>query len=242
MRGWWALWAQRRRRRRLSPWNGDAFVPPDCKLWLKAETIDLYGDETVALWSDSSGNGNDATQETVSSAPTLQFVDFAGKSFKVVQFDTVDDGMVTPATLPFDQPFSIFTVWRPADLWTTCSVVSSASENWQMGTYCGGMLLYFDSWTAGAPVNTDDFFIFEARITPGQEWTWAYLNGEQTVPWGPGTGTNPPGQVALGAAGATGYPGGCETPEIICYDRLLSDDEAWGVRRYLQAKYNVLKV
>lgn len=248
----WALKQQARRRRRRdtlydipqssSPWNGAAFVPPDCKLWLQSEAVQFGLGDSISIWGDVSGCFNNATQDTVSSQPTFQEVTFAGKTFKVVRFDTVDDGMVTPAVLPLDQPFSIFAVWRPSDLLTTCSIISSATENWMMGASQGGMICFFDDWTAGAAVNTDDFFLVEVRITPGQSMTWAYLNGEQTTPYGPGAGTTPPGQVALGGAGATQYPGGCDTPEIICYDRLLSDDEAWGVRRYLQDKYNFLKL
>jgi hypothetical protein len=189
-----------------------------------------------------SGNGNDALQETVSFQPTFEEVTFAGKTFKVARFDTVDDGMVTPLVITAATPFSIFLMWRPADLDMTTSLVSSGSLNWMMGTFGGGMLCYFSNWTAGAAVNTDDFYLFEVRITPGQPLTWAYLNGVQTELQPYNTGSDAPEQVMLGATGANGYPGGCDAAEIMIYDRLLSDEEASGVRNYFQAEYNFLKL
>ena len=244
-RGWWALWAQRRRRARaMSMWKGDAFVPPDCKLWLQAQSLGLNLGDPIAVWGDSSGNENDASQVTVSSQPTFQRVTFAGKTFAVTRFDTVDDGMVTPLVISDPSPYSIFTLWKPADLGVTSSLISSGILNWMVGSYGGELLCYFCDWTMMVPVSGSDFLLVEVRLTPGQDSTYAFINGVQTTVWAnrAGVGTAAPEQVMLGASGENGYPGGCDTPEIIIYDRLLSEEEAWGVRRYFQAKYNFLKL
>ena len=243
-RSWWALLAQRRRRARaMSEWMGEAIVPPDCKLWLKAQTLGLNLGDSIAVWGDVSGNGNDASQVTVSSQPTFQRVAFGGKTFAVARFDTVDDGMVTPLVISDPSPFSIFTLWRAADFGVTTSLISSGTLNWMVGSYEGKLLFYFSDWTTMVPLSGRDFFLLEVRLMPGQDSTYAFINGVQTAVWAgrAGAGTAAPEQVMLGADGENRYPGGCDTPEIIIYDRLLSEDEAWGVRRYFQAKYNFLK-
>lgn len=150
--------------------------------------------------------------------------------------------MVTPLVITGTTPFSIFVMWRPADLDMTTAILSSASLDWMMGTYVGFMLCYFTTWTTGGNVNTDDFFLFEVRITPGPPLTWAYLNGVQTELQPYFTDSAPPEEVTLGASGMTGYPGGCDASEILIYDRLLSNEEAVGVRNYFQEQYNFLKL
>jgi hypothetical protein len=216
-----------------------AFVPADFRMRLLANSLNLDLGDSIATWPDSSVEQNDATQETSSFQPTFQEALFEGQTFKVVRFDTVDDGMETPLVIPENCPFSIFAMWRPSDLSLSC-IISSATVNWMMGTFNGGMLCYFENWTAGVTMgNTSDFVLFEVRITPGEPPLRVFINGVQAVIFYGGTAS--PEQVAFGASGAPGYPGGCDTPEIIIYDRMLSDAEAEGVRAYFQAEYNYLK-
>lgn len=116
LNGWWALWAQKRRRKRAAANAGadPGFVPDDMQLWLQASSVTDGLGNSVALWQDQSGNVNDASEPAVSMQPTLQEVTFAGKTFPVLRFDTVDDGMETP--LVIDGAFSIFALWRPSIL------------------------------------------------------------------------------------------------------------------------------
>ncbi len=196
------------------------------------------------VWPDSSGNGFDATQDTGSSQPTYQEVTFAGKTFNVARFDTVDDGMITPLEISGGTPYSIFVMWRPADFGTVTSIISGGDTNWMMGTYNNAMLCFFDNWsgyTAMGALNTEDFYLFEVRITPGLDPTGIFINGVATTHV-PGGGSDDPGQVMLGASGSNGYPGGCDAAEILVYDRLLSNGEAAGVRAYFQDTYNFLKL
>ena len=245
-RAWWALWEQRRRRARAvvvpSPWEGDAFVAENPKLWLRAETLPLNIGDPIALWGDDSGIGNHASQETASSQPTFQEVTYYGKTFTVASFDTVDDGMVTPLVLGESDPFSMLLVWRPADVYASCATISSPSMDWVMGTYCGGMLCFFSNWTGGGAASVEDFYCLEVRVTPG-DWTQTdlRLNGVAATVFESG-GTASPGNVVFGTGGMDAQPAGCQTPEVLVYDRRLTDEEAWGVRRYLQGKYNFLKV
>ncbi len=244
LNGWWAIHAQKRRRARAAGENVAPFVPPGYALRLLASSVGVSVGDSITTWPDTSGHGFDATQDTESSRPTLQEVTFGGKTFRVARFDTVDDGMVTPLTITGGDPFSIFVMWGPADLFASCAIIAGGDSNWMMGTYNDAMLCFFTNWSGWSDpeiVNTDDFFLFEVRITPGQDPSGIYINGVQTN-FSPGGGSADPGPVMLGASGSNGYPGGCDAAEIIIYDRLLSDGEAAGVRAYFQEQYNYLKL
>jgi hypothetical protein len=240
---WFAMEQQRRRRRGSSGGDVSVPMPEDFVMRLKANSLaGIAIGDPVSSWPDLSGNGNDATQSTVSMQPTMDVASWGGNSFRVVRFDTVDDGMETPLVLPAGDPFSIFALWRPNDLDAFCTaIVAYGSLDWSMGTYApsSAMLCYFTSWTSGAAVNTADFYLFEVRIVPGVPPYEIFLNGVQcgveTVP-----GSSGPEQVMLGASGSNAYPGACECAEILIYDRFLSDTEAQAVRDYFQAQYNYL--
>ncbi|MDB6056456.1 MAG: hypothetical protein JWO95_300 [Verrucomicrobiales bacterium] len=236
---WFALQQQRRRRRnRLNTGNSILpNVPADCVLRLSAGDLGASEGDTVPWWPDSSGNGSDAWQDAEANQPTFYVVDFAGKTFPILQFDADDDGMATPVVIT--GAFSIFTLWRPNNLSQT-AIISSGSLDWSMGTNGGGMLCYFTDWSAGGTVNTNDFFLFEARIIPGEQPTAIYLNGTQAALVHDG-GSSAPQQVTLGTSGLNGYPADCDCAEILIYDRFLSDEEAAGVRAYFQQQYNYLK-
>ncbi len=238
---WFAMQQQRRRRRNSLAAGGPALanVPGDCVLRLKASTLDLGDDDSIAFWPDLSGNANDVSQITVSQQPTFQTVTFAGKTFAVARFDTVDDGMETPVVI--SGAFSIFTLWRLADADVfSGAILSSASADWTVGNINGQMLCYFEGWSAAASVNDSDFYLVEARVVPGSSPLNIYLNGVQVGMSGGGSAV--PYQVMLGASGSNGYPGNCDCAEILIYDRFLSDDEAAGVRAYFQEEYNYLKL
>jgi hypothetical protein len=241
----WFVMQRNRRRRRHAVTSGAgsaAEMPGDYVAQFRAAMVPLSVGDPVDVWPDMSGNVYDAWQDTVSSQPTLQSVSFAGKTFQVVRFDTVDDGMATPLVIPFDAPFSIFVLWRPSVVvGSTNAIISSGSLDWSMGTFSGGMLCYFTNWTSGGAVNTTDFFLLEARFIPDVGPYKVFLNG---VDCGidPSEGSSGPEQVTFGASGSNGYPGACDCAEVIIYDRFLSEEEADDVRAYFQDQYNYLKL
>ncbi|MGZ4963777.1 MAG: hypothetical protein ACXWC8_14570, partial [Limisphaerales bacterium] len=219
-----------------------AEMPGDYVAQFRAAMLPLAVGDPIDVWPDMSGNVYDAWQDTVSFQPTLQSVTFAGKTFRVARFDTVDDGMATPLVIPADAPFSIFALWRPSILGDfSTAIISSGSLDWSMGTFSGGMLCYFTAWTSGGAVNTSDFFLFEVRIVPGVPPYEVYLNGVQ-CDINPAEGSSGPEQITFGASGSNCYAAACDCAEIIIYDRFLSDEEAAGVRAYFQDQYNYLKL
>jgi len=238
---WFALQQQRRRRRNSSGSGSDFVVtmPEDYVMRLRADTLGLTVGDPVSFWTDLSGNGNDATQDTVSMQPTMDVASWGGNSFNVVRFDTVDDGMETPLFLAASNPFSIFALWRPTDFDVFCgALVSSSSRDWTVGNLNGGMLCFFENWSAYATVAAGVFYLVEVRVDPGAGTLAIFLNGNAVGI--EGGGCVGPDQVMLGASGANGYPGNCECAEVLTYGRFLSDTEAQAVRDYFQAQYNYL--
>lgn len=214
-------------------------LPSGFKMRLRASQQGVGIGNPIQIFGDESGYGNYGYQGTVSAQPTLQSVSFGRLTFNVARFDTVDDGMTTTLNIADGSPFSVFALWRPANPSVTTSIVGSATRNWMIGTYSGGMLCYFGDWSAVGSVNGTDFVLLEVRVTPGQLNGSAFINGRET---GPGGTVQAPLVIALGASGANAYPGGCDLAELIMYDRLLTDKEAVQLRRYFQATYNFMKV
>ena len=76
----------------LSSGSAPAFSPLDISglsLWLKAESLALNDGDPVAAWTDSSGNGNDASQSTAGNKPLYKANIFGSKP--AILFDAVDD-------------------------------------------------------------------------------------------------------------------------------------------------------
>jgi len=86
--------------------NGPGGVDTGIVAWFKADALNLSGGSPVATWTDSSGNGNDASETVVSEQPTLQ----AGvqNGLPVVRFDG-GDRLETPETGAYsgDQAHSV---------------------------------------------------------------------------------------------------------------------------------------
>ena len=236
---WFALRKQRRRRRNYSV--ATTPMPEDYVMRLRADSLGLALGDPISSWPDLSGNGNDATQSTVSMQPTMDAASWGGNSFPVVRFDTVDDGMETPLVLDAGNPFSIFALWRPADFDVFCgALLASGTRDWTIGNLNGAFLCFFEDWNAYQPIAADAFYLVEVRIDPRTNSIAIYLNGD-SVGLESG-GCVGPDQVMLGASGVNNYPGNCECPEILIYNRFLSETEAQAVRDYFQAQYNYMNL
>lgn len=70
----------------------DSSISANLQAWLKADAITGLSDgDPVGTWSDSSGNGNDATQSTSSFKPTYKTGIYSGSTLPTVRFDGTDD-------------------------------------------------------------------------------------------------------------------------------------------------------
>jgi hypothetical protein len=88
---------------------GGIFVDPasvcGLKLWLKADALALSDGTAVSSWTDSSGNGNTATQATGANQPLFKTAIVNAKP--VIRFDGTNDVLDITATL-VTGPFAVF--------------------------------------------------------------------------------------------------------------------------------------
>jgi len=73
------------------------FSPDDISglhLWYKSNSLSLDHGDTVSSWSDSSGNGINATQGTTSLQPTFQSTSNTVNGYPTLFFDGVDDYLI----------------------------------------------------------------------------------------------------------------------------------------------------
>jgi hypothetical protein len=70
----------------------DSTISANLQAWLKADAITGLSDgDAIGTWSDSSGNGNDATQSTSGSKPLYKTGIYSGATLPTVRFDGTDD-------------------------------------------------------------------------------------------------------------------------------------------------------
>lgn len=73
----------------MSGWTPSNLKAGKLHVWFKADSVSGSDGDSVASWSDSSGNGNTASQATSARQPTLQTNELNGQS--VLEFDGTND-------------------------------------------------------------------------------------------------------------------------------------------------------
>tara|TARA_R100001440_G_scaffold53805_1_gene73610 strand:- start:2977 stop:3813 length:837 start_codon:yes stop_codon:yes gene_type:complete len=73
----------------MASWNPSNLKAGKLHAWFKADSVSGSDGDSIASWSDSSGNGNTASQATSSRQPTLQTNEL--NSLPVVRFDGTND-------------------------------------------------------------------------------------------------------------------------------------------------------
>lgn len=82
---------------------------PNLRLWLKADSLTLADGDPVSSWTDSSGQGNTATQATGAKQPLFKVAQVNNRP--VVRFDGTDDWVKTAAfSLP--QPSTAYICFK----------------------------------------------------------------------------------------------------------------------------------
>lgn len=113
-----------------------AFAPTDLAglvLWLKADSLALNDGDAVASWTDSSGNGNTASQGTAANKPTYKAAIINGKP--VVRFDGSSDFLTVTRNAGLEPAqVSIIAVVRAAaapanSSYAVCKKFTSGSVN-----------------------------------------------------------------------------------------------------------------
>ncbi len=224
------------------PTGGGGFVPTDiagCQLWLHADSLSLSDGDPVATWTDSSGQGNNATQGTSGTRPTFKTNILNG--LPVVRFD---------GSKRLDGSVSI-----SGDTMTAFVVAQLGSG----GSVVGRMLSLGASGAESPSNNISRFFdnaLYQrgaanslAGITQGV-WFLAGVvcNGSTFTFFKDGSGNSP--ESSTGNFGVTQYAVGNQIAvtnvgtdgdiaEIIIYDTALSTGNREAVEDYLGQKYSI---
>lgn len=212
-----------------------AFSPSDIaglKLWLKADAITGLSDgDSVASWSDSSGNSNDAVQATTANKPTYKTGII--NSLPVVRFDDTDDYIVTPSISWTNQ--TIFVVLKGTGGGYPVGF-TTGSENAVIYGFVANTLEIYN----GPRIQIGNFssFAYATIIRNSSGTTTVRKNGTQT---GTSASVNIPAAsvVKLGVSGSLTDPWGGDIAELLIYDAVISGDDLTNVETYLADKYGL---
>lgn len=217
--------------------TGTPFSPTDIaglKLWLKADSLSLNDGDAVGTWTDSSGQGNNATEST--NKPTYKTNIQNGKP--AVQFDATDDGMVTSCALP--EPYTIFLVEKPVTTNSTGNLrrtIQSTSGNSliAVGRTANALTCYLNGIVSSYSPNDTNCHLSVLRNTGTVSTYWIDTTDRTTDSTKHAAFSN----VALGIRGAFAEPANSNVLEVIAYDSALSTADRQSVETYLNDKYAI---
>jgi hypothetical protein len=221
------------------------------QVWLQADSITgLTDGQAVSTWSDSSGNGRNATQPTAANRPVYKTNIKNGKP--VVRFTGTNSQFLTfgqLAALQFDpasQRFTIFVVYFVA-LGNTGSFLTwrmTGNGGYQTFTTINAQGIHLRGTTANSPVISTQAWNIGVWVgesnTTGDLYRNSALEVDNAV-----VGTETPLStidVLLGARRSTNntdttFPLTGDIAEVIAYNRVLTTDESKKVTQYLKEKY-----
>jgi sugar lactone lactonase YvrE len=221
----------------------------DLKVWFKADTLSSLNDgDSVATWSDSSGNNNDAAQINASYRPVYRSAAFNNQP--AVEFDGVSLHCLTgTASQDFSAPATIIFVAK--DMGSTdlvAGVFSSGSGG--IGIFSNAGLEYvLDGDGAGRdtssntqmPINTSRIITgyYSQNSTSGSK---IYLSGLYEENY-TGSGYSTPGSTSFEIGGRTPsvpsriFKG--QIAEIAVYSRELTPVAQTHIELYLMDKYDI---
>jgi len=239
-----------RGKRKRYPHNisgGRAFSPASIaglQLWLKADAITGLNDgDPVATWSDSSGNGRDATQSTPANRPTYKVNIVNGRP--VVRFAAANSQSLN---LPnFLTGFSAGEIFIVIKITNDPTTGVGAGGLWEFGSdaaashYCFTDGIIYDAFGTTARKTTVNptptlaaWRLYNVSSAAGA-WTsrldtaQLFTTGTNTVGW-----TTTP-KFATSGAGAFFTDG--DIAELILYSSVLSTTDRSSLSSHLSAKY-----
>jgi len=235
-------------------------VKTGLQLWLKADSItDIEEGGDVTTWTDSSGNGRNAVQSTVSDKPTFTS---AGIGPAALKFDGVNDDMeVTFHALFNSEEFTVFCVAK-SNATAGDHTVFSSIEGSTGATTAKGFALFMDMNNKDATAfwrenSTDDGITSAANSvvnTQAQIMTYTmddttanadadtatlFVNGKQQAQQTSGVGyvPNTAANLKIGEMSGDFFDG--QIAEILIYNAVLSDADREQVEGYLSLKYGI---
>lgn len=202
---------------------GKAFSPSDIEglvLWLKADAIEGVDDgDPVTVWSDSSGNENDAT----SGANALTYLTNVQNGKPAVRFIEPTNTNKSYATTPSISAITDWTLFAVVTDYATSATYALCGGN-DTHAILADYLAYKNEYYNSPRTTIGDLGYFGLHVltcdvgsTATGVWT---IGGE-------------PSHSAINMVGWT-------VAELIAYDSALSSDNKTSVQAYLTAKYAII--
>lgn len=227
-------------------------IPTDLSnlvLWLKADALALNDGDAVGTWTDSSGNGKDATQATSAKKPVFKTAIRNG--LPVIRFDGVDDWLQTP-NITWGTTVSIFVV---------CTTTSTANGDvvniysnaigsvYEMRVDGSSQIAFRPSDTGGGTceatkgitILTGSWFYCAGVRAAGS--STAYVNGSAgSTNSGCATQRSGDSPVSIGEFSLGFQFFGGDVAEIVIYNAALGTSDRQGIEDYLYNKWFVAPV
>lgn len=220
----------------------DSSLSGNLQLWFKADSISANDGDQIATWSDSSGNGKDASQSTESKRPTYKTNVLNGKP--VVRFNTTSDTSLVTGAVTLTQPYSVFMVGinngnvlaTPLSLEKTSgatgALIYTSGTSTTANLYAGASLTY--------TVNPAVWNIYDA-VFNNTTSKIAINGGTDTT--GSAGANNITSNVTIGrhrlSYTSNGYGWDGDISEVIIFSGELSKAQREGITRYLSKKYAI---
>jgi len=227
-------------------------------LWLKADSLALSDGQSVSTWTDSSTNGNNATQGTVSAQPMFHTGLFNGKPG--VRFDGTSDFLAL-SRIGLPSGLTYFAVFRTTSTDSTRGYAGNAAltilgDNHPLFVYNGfgvtggkgefnafdqpsgsGWEHYNSATTVNDGVARDMIATFASSDNTPRLYVNGLLEASGTTDYGePFVGINRVGGGYLDGSGTGDLYDG-DLAEILIYDTVLSGSDRQSAHEYLVAKY-----
>lgn len=217
-------------------------------LWLRADAGVQTSSTSVTDWADMSGSGNNASQATSASRPTV--VTNAINSLPAISFDGSNDWLQLPPDFKSIPGSTMYVVTKPATLGAGRQFFnfgdSAANNNIYLeGDASGNLALTVENGgTANSAQSTGGltaatYKVIEVRQeSPGRVTFYSNgaLVGSGTISI-PNVITRSSNFVGKGS-GSSNYFNG-QIAEFLFYSRALSDSERLGVSTYLNQRYQI---
>lgn len=222
-------------------------IPSDIaglKLWLKADAITGLSDgNAVTTWSDSSGQGNDATQAVAGSKPLYKTNIINGNP--VVRFDGTDDSLNLGDVAAFDfgtNNFSIFMVGK-----NTTNLPGFFAKDTDTGDgnglYIQRQADKFSYWNGSAYITItmdSEYHLFGiVRSGTGANQLELRLDGGSATTGTDARTLSNASNATIGAFSNLMFPLNGDIAEVIIYDSALSAADRQRIEWYLAQKYAI---
>lgn len=237
---------------------GPGNVSSGLVMWLDANALSLSNNDPVSSWTDQSGSGNHATQDTLSLRPLFKTNTINGKP--AIVFDGTDDYVAYNGTILVNTDYSIFTVVRrnaqgPSNNFYMGGTIPTQHRNLHVGWrsnntfthdhYTNGYDLRVPSYSAGASAS---IYGYRHSSANGKD---VYINGglralnmNNAIISGTPTRRYPLQDyqgASLGRYFGTNFKSYFNgyIAEVIIYNRYVNETERRAIESYLGNKYNI---